>query len=178
MFKKIYEIVILLFWVATMCQATPVDFYTDDTITGGVYDVVRTHNDATVDMTGGLIETYLELYDTSTFNANGGVLGNGVDIRLYDSTIMNLYKVETALGNRITAYTSTAEINIFGYGFNYVGNTLNGYWADDTSFSLYMRDETTQSVINLYGVPEPATCLLLGIGGVLLRKIKLSKPCQ
>lgn len=177
MLKKIYKIMILLFLAPALCHATFVDFYTDDTITGGVYDVVRTHDDATVDMTGGLIETYLELYDTSTFNANGGTLDDGVDIRLFNSTTINFYKIETsALSNRIEA-VGTAEINIFGYGFNYVGNTLNGYWQDETSFSLYIRNETTQSVINFYEIPEPTTCLLLGIGGLLLKKVKRSKPC-
>lgn len=170
MLKKIYKIMILLFLMPALCHATPVDFYTDDTITGGVYDVVRTHNDATVDMTAGLIETYLELYDTSTFNAKGGTLDDGVDIRLFDSTTINFYRIETSvLNNRIEA-VSTAEINIFGYGFNYVGDTLNGYWEDDTSFSLYIRNETTQSVITLHEVPEPTTCLLLGLGGLFLRK--------
>ena len=89
--KIIPAILFLLFLVPTICQATTIDFYTDDTIEAGdIYSVVRTHNDATVDMTGGLIETYLELYDTSTFNAYGGTLDDGVDIRLFDSTTINL----------------------------------------------------------------------------------------
>jgi len=169
--KMIVTILLVVLLMGTrQARAVNVDFYTDDTITEGVYDVVRTHNDATVDMTGGLIETYLELYDTSTFNANGGALYDGVGIRLFDSTTINFYKIETS-ANRIEA-VGTAEINIFGYGFNYVGDILNGYWEDNMSFSLYIRNETTQSVINLHEVPEPTTCLLLGMGGILLRKRK------
>jgi hypothetical protein len=169
-------LVLLVIFTPVICKATPVDFHFDDTITGGVYDAIRVYDDATVDMTGGTIQTYLELYNTCTFNAKGGILEDGVDIRLFDTSTINLRNFDTGLGNRIEA-VSGAEINIFGYGFNYIGDTLNGYWENHDPFSLYIRDATTKSVITLTEVPEPASCLLLTIGGILLRKIKRQKPC-
>jgi len=63
-------------------------------------------------------------------------------------------------------------INIYGYDFNYVptwgGGTLTGYLQDDNPFTINGLRQGHFEHFNL--IPEPTTFLLLGLGGLLLRK--------
>lgn len=166
------SIILLAFILPSACLAESIDFYTDGIIQdGNTFNVVRLFDDATVNMTGGLIQSYLELYNTSTFNAYGGAL-SGPDIVLFDSTTINLYHLQTStFGNRICAYnTDAAIINLYGYGFYFDGSMLNGYWADGISFKLYIRDENTFSSLVFHEIPEPATLLFFILGYGLLKK--------
>lgn len=168
----VIEVLVILLFGVGAAEGTIIDFYEDGSIeSGDVYGVVRTHNDAVVDMTGGLIETYLHLYDTSIFNACGGALSDSADIVLFDSTTIHLHGLQTStLGNMISVdSTESATINVYGYGFYYVGDMLNGYWVDGRSFSLYVRDEETMASLVFHEIPEPMTFLLLGMGGLVIR---------
>jgi hypothetical protein len=147
------------------------DFYDDGVIIdGNIFSVVRTHNDSIVDMTGGQIETYLEMYDTSTFNAYGGILSSsGFDIVLFDSTVANFYNIQTSPLARLDVIDD-GTINIYGYNFNYVGATLYGNWSNGNSFRFYIRTENTFNHLILYEIPEPMSIFFFGLTGLLIVK--------
>jgi len=168
------SIILLAFFLPSACLADwppSIDFYTDGVIgPNDTYAVVRTFDIATVDMTGGLIKTYLELYDTSTFNAYGGMM-EGYDIVLYDSSTLNLRGLSQVGGNRLRASTTTANINVYGSGFEYDSSWLTGYWASGESFAFHIRDDYTYACLHLHEIPEPSTLalLLLGVFAVVKR---------
>ncbi len=172
------SIILLAFFLPSACLADSIDFYTDGVIQdGNAYNVVRLFDDATVNMTGGVIMTYLELFNTSTFNAYGGSMGGASSIRLFDSSVVNLRKLEVgeAYGWPTTIIElagegGTQQINFYGYGFYYDNYGLNGYWSDGSKFIFGIRDAETQSALVFHEVPEPATLLLISLGGLLLRK--------
>jgi len=51
----------------------------------------------------------------------------------------------------------------YGYGF------VNGEWEDHTHFSIDLSGSDTYSRVILHEIPEPATLLLLALGGLLSR---------
>jgi hypothetical protein len=161
-------IAILLIVLPSICSADEfppsIDFHTNGIIEdGNVFGLVRTFDEAIVDMTGGIINS-LELYNNSTLNANGGKI-EGLDIVLFDSSTLNLYYLQET-NNRLNAY-NTASINIYGKGFEYDDYYhLRGYWANGDPFAFSIRTDYTYERITLFEIPEPCT-FLLTIFGVL-----------
>jgi hypothetical protein len=55
-------------------------------------------------------------------------------------------------------------------------NMLTGLWVDDSAFSIQLVDQTGYDPvidnIAFTVIPEPATLLLFGLGGLLLRRKK------
>ena len=94
----------------------------------------------------------------------------------HDASTLKAYKIQ---GNQLQE-----QANIYGYGFqynpltgDYGGGQLTGFWMDDTPFSidLWYSSYPGAPIIDTYAhivlIPEPATLLLLGSGGLFLRKI-------
>ena len=52
------------------------------------------------------------------------------------------------------------------------GNLLTGNWLDGSGFSVTLVDQTGYDSVysNINFIPEPATLLLFGVGGLILRK--------
>ena len=117
---------------------------------GGIWDItVSGHSELTI--TGGEIN----------------------DINCDDYTILNLYGGQI-FGSLTVVEDPTAWIHIYGYGFNndpFLGSPLTGFWADDTTFSINLVDSTisTYDQIVFHEIPEPASILLFGLGGLFLR---------
>ncbi|HIJ52125.1 MAG TPA: PEP-CTERM sorting domain-containing protein [Planctomycetes bacterium] len=103
----------------------------------------------------------------------------GGDINLItvtDSSSLNLY------AGQISCIRAGGDsvVNVFGYDLDYanVGGShgdgwISGFWADETALSIDIGESYTYSHIALHdiAIPEPATLLLLGLGGLaFLRK--------
>jgi hypothetical protein len=159
------------------------EFHTDATI-NGAYDQVGAFNTAKITMSGGEINE-LFTFDNSKFDMFAGKIIMGMyieghsivniyggELSLFDilfmknSSVLNLYG-----GNVHIDYPAvegvTAAINIYGYGFSqWPATNLTGFLSDSTPFvftNLYPLGN-----IHLFTIPEPATVLLLGLGGLVL----------
>jgi len=124
------------------------------TVSGGECYSIIAHDSSAVNLTGGDV-TYLAAFNSSTVDLTGGTLTN---LSGYDSSVINIYGsdffVSNTGGNRGNGYIT--------------GNWLNGTPFNISIYNNPAYGDNTISHINL--VPEPATLLLLGIGGFMLRR--------
>jgi len=125
-------------------------------------------------ISGGNVTAYrLKTYDNSSVEFTGGII---------NFNILEIHGELTIKGGSlyihdawIDLYDFPVTINVYGYGFNYnpTGGTygdgiLTGYLLDKNFFSIDQLSELEFQRFNL--IPEPMTLLLLGIGGVFVRR--------
>ena len=151
-------------------------------INGGDIDGVSVLESATLKINNGNFANWVEVLgsatahiyngnithvyptDFSTTNIFGGSIGSILSV---DSSEINLY------GGDITTFNmfESSIVNVYGYEFNFDGMNLTGFWQGGEAFSINWYAEDNDN-LNLITIPEPATMLLLGSGGFLLRKKK------
>lgn len=127
---------------------------------------------ATLNMTGGTIITSLSCSGNSILNMTGGTIGVTGGLIVSGNVIANLS------GGSINTISAgeNAAINMTVSSYQITPNSfdgiLTGYWANGVdTFSIGLRSGTL-SHINFTVVPEPASCLLLLLGGSCLMKRK------
>jgi hypothetical protein len=167
-------------------------------MTGGtVTSNLTLYDTCKINMSGGSIGLLGQGYQSScnieisgTSNINNFYISNSTNATVSNGTFNNL-DVSTSgnvdlSGGSITDYLIVyTKINIHGYGFNYNsesgaydGGQLTGFWLDDTPFVIDLKnygggDEPIYSTYdNLNLVPEPATLVMLSLGGLFFRRCK------
>ena len=116
------------------------------------------------EMDGGIWE--VTTYSYSELTINGGEIN---DLESYHESLIHIYGGQI-LGD-LTVYNSTAWVHIYGYDFGGSSSVVTGFWADNTPFSINLVDDgiSTYNQIVFHIIPEPATLLMLGLGGLVLR---------
>ena len=177
--KKIVLVCAVLGLIFVPCLQAAIDWdiYESLSISEGDYYSVRVYQSqiepfeqTVVNLLNGSISR-LSCFDNSIVNMYGGLINTSVGAD--DNSTLNLYG-----GDIVEAWvTENATLNIYGYGFQteLIGSgahtLLTGFWLDGSEFSImFRRSNTLPEQVNL--LPEPATLLLLCVGGLVLRKRK------
>jgi len=189
--RKIVLTILMMLAVACSVQAYPdkdfyssgqindgehwsnVNIYGDDTIVDMFFDAwvgnLTTHNKSIFNVYGGSVDFLLTCSDNSFVDIIDGDFGTITaeefgNVDIYSGNINAL----SASGGSIYLYAYDVTHDPTG-GFFGEGELVGRYFKDDTLF-VYDLHEGAYSHITV--VPEPATFLLVGLGGVLLRKRK------
>ncbi len=167
-----------------------VDVYGDTTtvdMTGGQVVTLSAFDQSITNISDGLVMTSSS-HDQSTINISGGLVhamninDGGNTVNMTGGEVWNLIVVDGVFnmwGGGITGVpivahaTRGAIINIYGYDFSTESNGpyLTGFWQDGTQIGLnFDPNANAYDAVVLHEIPEPTTLLLLGLGGLALRK--------
>ena len=190
--KRLIPFLFLLSFFVPMCFGQIVFDYTiSDT-----YDFSVTLNSESLLITGaGALqidakgESYIEVQNTAPLQEN---IGGIYSLLLDDFSILNFYDGEmggfsiyddataTFSGGRIDYISSFQDSDLTKHitfvadldSIDLTGNLLTGNWLDGSGFSVTLLDQTGYDSVysNINFIPEPATVLLFGLGGLALRK--------
>jgi hypothetical protein len=165
----------LLLVTSGVCNAAiDWDIYSDTTISSGSYSNVNVFDSldvppvqTEVDMIGGDI-LFLHSRDTSIINISGGTINNS---DAYDYSSVN---ITGGNFNMLAVKSENAFFHIYGYDFSIQTPSstyiLTGFWEDSSEFEIWLgRADLYGSNYVLHEIPEPASVLLFGFGGLILR---------
>lgn len=118
----------------------------------------------------------MRLNDSSSMNYYGGETG---DITFWDNSsaviqggrIDYISSYQYVLSSNQN-YIPHIEIVSNEYDFDSSTNKLTGVWMDDSTFDIQLVNQSGYDPVieNIFFTPEPATLLLVGAGGLLLRR--------
>ena len=149
--------------------------HTVSDISGGDIFELCSHSDSIINIMGGSI------YYTNAFCRSVINMSRGETLYLTPTDDTTIHLTGGTIAHGLWAKGSSV-VHIYGYNFNYVegvgGGQLTGLWSDGIPFDIHLNDSSgvvTYDHLVFHVIPEPAALLLLGLGGLFLRKKKWQK---
>jgi len=161
-------------------------------VTGGGANSIRAFDSSSIEIkntlplqigVGGLYG--LLLYDNSMMNYQDGEMGS---FRIYEnaraifeggridylSSYQDVFDVIIGWEKNSPIYNTHIEIICKDYEFDISKNRLKGTWGDDSTFNIKLLDQDGYDPvidnIKFTLLPEPATLVLLALGGMAIRR--------
>lgn len=155
------------------------------TLTEYSYGLIQNTSPYSDDPVGGIRvldlmgHSHLDFYNGDVFNM---VLGSGGTATVYGGQFQEIHSMQALLvtgsdpltGNPI--YNSHIEIVCRDWLYNAANKRLTGTWGDFSKFNITLVDypqygyNPTIDNIQFTIVPEPVSLLLVGIGGLMIRR--------
>jgi hypothetical protein len=137
------------------------------------YDEVFLKNDASLDFLGGTIGQLSTFHD-SLVNFEGGQMDS---LWTFDNSIVRYHAgqldyISAGHNSIVFLYAYDVTYDPTG-GINNQGYVEGFFYKNDEAFNISCWNSPTWSHIEI--VPEPNTLLILGLGGLVLRKRKCQK---
>jgi len=127
---------------------------------GGNIGNIESNNQTTINMTSGSV--------------NSIKMHSGSRSYLYGGQINTLASDQLAVIPNTTVQLDWIHIYCLpGYSYDDNLNLLSGQWGDGTPFDITLQDigtSPTYDVIEFHIIPEPGTIILLGLGGICLKR--------
>ena len=131
---------------------------------------LRTYNDVTVTMYSGGVNQF-SMHDNSKFSMYGGSVNylnlyDNAAVSFFGSTYMNELYIDPANTGWVKLYAYDVRFEPYG---SYGKGTIYGNWsANKMPFQFDLTSNGAYSHIQI--VPEPATLVMLGLGGIAILK--------
>ena len=118
----------------------------------------------------------LDMWDSSRLKFSGGQI-YWFDIDDYATAVLSGGWINTLRNyNEQPVYDKRIEIICKEYSYNTQTKKLTGIWGNDSAFNIQLSDSPqytytpTYNILKFTIIPEPASLLLLGLGGLLIRR--------
>jgi len=146
-------------------------------MSGGNIGDIESWAEGEINLTGGSVNS-LEMYNGSISYLSGGNINS---LKMHNASTSYLYggQINTLASDQFAIMpdwgTPLVWIHIFclpGYEYDDSTNLLTGQWRDGSAFNIHLQDIGNYPTYDLieFHIPEPGTIVLLGLGGLWLRR--------
>lgn len=134
------------------------------TMTGGTVDILVANTSSTITVSGGLVTDHLTASNNGTIYLDG----SGFEVTDLSGKVTSL-----SYGDNLSILGTLVENRPDGVILDYYAGTITGILSDGSVLNsdFYINNLGARAgTADIFIIPEPATLLLFGLGGLVLRR--------